>query len=135
MSLVYNGAMRFKLATKTIMHEQESSFSSSLPSDEIATKDIQGRKYNFKDVEWSASGSGVADNSTGDAQQDVKALLEAHLAKTELAWEMTDDVSGNLSIGGTVVIESFSITSSNQSKVTYDYSIKGIGVYTVGEVA
>ena len=133
LGLDYNGKMRLVLGTKTIMHEQESSFSSTVPMDELASKDIAGKEYNLKDVEWSVSGSGLASNSDADAQMDIKALLEAHLSKAPIPFAMTDEVNGNMAIAGSVYIESVNTTSANQEKVTYDFSLKGIGVYTVGE--
>ena len=127
MSLDYNGNMRVKAGTKTVLHEQESSFSGSVAMQEIATKDIVGKQYNPQDLEWSISGSGILDNSDGSAQVDAKSLADAFKAKQLVAIEMTDDVIGNMSISGSGYYESFSIKSANKEKVTFDFSIKGIG--------
>ncbi|QOD60656.1 hypothetical protein H9I45_15150 [Polaribacter haliotis] len=127
MALDYNGNMRVKAGTKTILHEQESSFSMSVAMQEIATKDIVGKNYNPQDVEWSISGTGIADNSDASAQVDIKALMDALKAKDAVAIEMTDEVVGNLAISGNGYYESISIKATNKEKVTFDFSIKGIG--------
>ena len=125
MALDYNGNMRVKAGTKTILHEQESSLSMTLGTQELASKDIVGKDYNPQDVEWSISGSGILDNSTGEAQVDAKGLADAFLAKLPIAVDMTDDVVGNLAISGTGYYDSFNIKSTNKEKVTFDFSIKG----------
>lgn len=127
MALDYNGNMRIKAGTKTIMHEQESSFSMSVGMQEIASKDIVGKNYNPQDVEWSISGTGIADNSTGAAQVDIKALMDTTKAKTLVSLEMTDDAVGNLAISGSGYYESVTMKSANKEKVTFDFSFKGIG--------
>lgn len=135
MALDYNGNMRIKAGTKTILHEQESSFSMNVGLQEIATKDITGKDYNPQDVEWSISGTGIADNSDSDAQVDVQALMDALKAKASVALEMTDDVTGNLMISGNGYYESITMKSANKEKVTFDFSIKGIGEPTFALVA
>jgi hypothetical protein len=127
MALDYNGSMRVKTGTKTILHEQESSFSMSVGMQEIATKDIEGKHYNPQDIEWSITGTGIADNSDADAQVDIKALMDTMKSKAQVAVEMTDDVTGNLAISGAGYYESLSIKSTNKEKVTFDFTLKGIG--------
>lgn len=127
MALDYNGNMRIKAGTKTIMHEQESSLSMSVGFQEIASKDIVGKEYNPQDMEWSISGSGILDNSDGAGQVDAKALADALKAKAQIAVEMTDGVTGNLAVTGNGYYESFNIKSTNKEKVTFDFSIKGVG--------
>ena len=124
--LAYNGNMRVKVGTKTILHEQESSLSMSVSMQELASKDIEGKDYNPQDVEWSISGSGMLDNSTGAAQVGALELANAFLAKAAIAVEMTDDVVGNLAVTGSGYYDSFNIKSTNKEKVTFDFSIKGI---------
>jgi hypothetical protein len=126
MSLKYNGNMRIKSATKTLMHEQESTFTGSVGMQEITSKDIAGKDFNPQDLEWSVSGTGIADNSEGAAQVDIKALLDVWKAKEQVTIEMTDDVSGNLAIAGAGYYESVTVKSTNKEKVTYDFSFKGI---------
>jgi hypothetical protein len=126
MGLDYNGNMRIKASTKTIMHEQESSFSGSVGTEEIATKDIVGKDYSLQDLDWSITGTGILDNSDGGAQVDAKILMDTWKAKEKFPIEMTDDVNGNLSISGTGFYENVSIKSANKQKVTFDFTIKGI---------
>ena len=127
MALDYNGSMRVLAGTKQILHEQESSFSMTVGMQEVATKDIVGKNYNPQDVEWSISGTGIADNSGDAAAVDIKALLDAVKAKASVSLEMTDTTAGNVSITGDGYYESVSVKSTNKEKVTFDYSIKGIG--------
>jgi len=127
MALDYNGNMRVKTSTKTVLHEQESSLSMTVAMQEIATKDIVGKQYNPQDLDWSISGSGILDNSEGAAQMDALALANAFKAKELVPVEFTDDVAGNLAVSGSGYYESFNIKSTNKEKVTFDFSIKGIG--------
>ncbi len=135
MALDYNGNMRIKVGTKTLLHEQESTFTMTVGMQEVTSKDIVGKNYNPEDVEWSISGSGIADNTSGSAQVDVKALMDTVKAKTLTSLEMTDDVLNNLMISGDGYYESVSLKSVNKEKVTYDYSFKGIGEPTFALVA
>lgn len=129
MALDYNGNMRIKVGTETILHEQESSFSMNVGMQEIATKDIDGKEFNPQDVEWSISGTGICDNAAA-TENDIKTLLDALVAKVAVAIEMTDEVIGNVAIAGSGYYESISVKSANKEKVTFDFAIKGIGVPT-----
>lgn len=126
MALDYNGNMRIKAGTKTLMHEQESTFTGTVGMQEITSKDIVGKDYNPQDLEWSISGTGIVDNTSGDAQVDIKALLDTWKSKTLVAIEMTDDVTGNLAISGSGYYTNVSLKSTNKEKATYDYSFQGI---------
>ncbi|OCK44380.1 hypothetical protein BA195_06800 [Tenacibaculum soleae] len=133
--LDYKGNMRIKIGTKTVMHEVECSFSSNTEFEEIATKDIEGKEFSASDITWSMSSNAVASNSTGDAQVDIKEMLTSQIGKQLVQIELTDDVSGNLTISGSAYIEGVNITSNNKEYVKFDYSLKGVGVPVIGEVA
>lgn len=133
--LDYKGNMRIKIGTKFVLHEVECSLSTNTEFEEIATKDIDGKEYSPSDITWSMSSNGVASNSTADAKMDIKAMLEAEIAKLPVTIELTDDVSGNLTVSGSAYIESVNVTSNNNEYMKFDYALKGIGVPTIGEVA
>ncbi|TVZ55599.1 phage tail tube protein [Lutibacter sp. Hel_I_33_5] len=125
--LAYEGKMRIKSGTKTFKHEIECNISMNVAMQELATKDIVGKNYNPQDLEWSMSGSGIADNPEGAGELGIKDLADAMKAKQLAALEMTDGVAGNMAISGNGYYESLTIKSANKEKVTYDFSIKGIG--------
>ena len=133
--LDYKGNMRIKIGTKTVMHEVECSFSSNTEFEEVATKDIEGKDYSASDITWSMSSNAVASNSTADAQVDIKEMLTSQIGKQLVQIELTDDVSGNLTISGAAYIEGVNVTSNNNEYVKFDYSLKGVGVPVIGEVA
>ena len=133
--LDYKGNMRIKIGTKTVMHEVECSFSSNTEFEEIATKDIEGKEYSASDITWSMSSNAIASNSTADAQVDIKEMLTAQLSKLPVAIELTDEVSGNLTISGSAYLEGVNITSNNNEYVKFDYTLNGVGVPVIGEVA
>jgi predicted secreted protein len=123
--------MRIKIGTKSVLHEVECTLNESRDFQEIASKDIDGKEYNPGSGTWSLSANAIADNSTGSAQVDLKAVVDAYQAKTLVDIELTDGVVGNLSYTGQAYIENYSLKSANQEKVTFDYALKGVGALTV----
>lgn len=129
MALVYNGAnMRAKIGTKTIMHEISGKISLSKPLEEIATKDIVGKDFNPQDTEWSFSGEGVADNSSGATDIGVLEMAEALNDGTLSAFEFTDGIVGNLALSGDAYFTAFDLDATNKEKVKYSFSLTGKGV-------
>jgi len=131
MSLDYSGSMRIKIATKTIMHEVEASLNEARDFEELASKDIVGKNFHPKEGTWSLTGNAIAANSNGDAQIDLQAIVESYQAKTLVAIELTDGVTGNMAYSGNAYIENYNLTTSNEEKVKYDFSLKGEGTLTV----
>ena len=131
MSLNYSGSMRIKIAEKTIMHEVEASLNEARDFEELASKDIVGKDYHPKEGTWSLTGNAIAANSVGDAQIDLQAIVSSYQAKTLVAIELTDGITGNMAYSGNAYIENYNLTSSNEDKVKYDFSLKGVGVLTV----
>lgn len=131
MSLDYSGSMRIKIATKTIMHEVEASLNEARDFEELASKDIVGKDFHPKEGTWSLTGNAIAANSNGDAQIDLQAIVESYQAKTLVAIELTDGVTGNMAYSGNAYIENYNLTTSNEEKVKYDFSLKGVGTLTV----
>ena len=131
MSLDYSGSMRIKIGTKTIMHEVEASLNEARDFEELASKDITGKDFHPKEGTWSMSGNAIAANSSGDAQIDLQAIVASYQAKTLVAVELTDGITGNMAYSGNAYIENYNLTTSNEEKVKYDFSLKGVGALTV----
>jgi predicted secreted protein len=131
MSLDYSGSMRIKIGTKTIMHEVEASLNESRDFEELASKDIVGKDFHPKEGTWSLSGNALAANSGGDAQVDLQSIVSSYQAKTLVAIELTDGITGNMAYSGNAYIENYNLKSANEDKVKYDFALKGIGVLTV----
>ena len=131
MSLDYSGSMRIKIGTKTVMHEVEASLNESRDFEELASKDIVGKDYHAKEGTWSLSGNALAANSGGDAQVDLQSIVSSYQAKTLVAIELTDGITGNMAYSGNAYIENYNLTSANEDKVKYDFALKGVGVLTV----
>lgn len=134
MAFDYKGsAFRVKLDTKEIMHEIDFSYGATTEFQELSSKDVENAVNAGKST-YSLSGNGYADNSTGDAQEDIASLFAWRDAKTSKAFEIADGVSGNLSITGTAYAESIEITSTNNEVVTYSFTLK-VTTSTVGATA
>ena len=137
MSLNYSGSMRIKIdatgggTAKEIMHEVEASLNEARDFEELASKDITGKDYHPKEGTWSLTGNAIAANSVGDAQIDLQDIVASYQAKTLVAIELTDGITGNMAYSGNAYIENYNLTSSNEDKVKYDFSLKGVGVLTV----
>ena len=131
----YSGTtMRIKIGTKTLFHETDATFQSSLELKELASKDITGTEHLPGKIDWSLSCSSLIGNEA-TLQEDLATLSASHLAKTKLAVTFSTDVTGDVIYSGDVYIESLSIKATNNDTVTGDFNFKGDGIYTVGVVA
>lgn len=134
MTFDYKGsAMRVKIATKTIMHEIDFSYGESTEFQELASKDVENAVIAGKST-YSLSGNGYADNSAGDAQEDIASLFAWRAAKDSKAIEISDGVSGNISISGTAYLENIEIAGTLNEVVTYSFTLK-VTEATVGTTA
>ena len=124
MAFDYRGsALRVSVGTKKIMHEIDFSYGESTEFQELASKDVENEVIPGKST-YTLSGNGYADNSAAAAQQDIKALFDWRAGKTSQAIEITDSVSGNMSIAGNAYLESIEIASTNNEVVTYSFTMK-----------
>jgi hypothetical protein len=124
MAFDYKGsAMRIKLGTKTIMHEIDFSYGASTEFQELASKDVENAVNAGKST-FSLSGNGYADNSAASAQEDIISMFAWRAAKTSKAFEISDGVSGNLSLSGTAYLESIEIQGTLNEVVTYSFTLK-----------
>lgn len=120
---IKGSALRVKVATKTIQHEIDFSYSETTEFQDLASKDVENAVIAGKST-YSLSGNGYADNSAGDAQEDMASLFAWRAAKDSKAIEISDGVSGNISISGTAYLESVEIQSTNNEVVTYSWTMK-----------
>lgn len=124
MAFDYTGkALRVEVDGKSILHEVSFSYGETTEFKEVASKDVDNDVVAGKSS-YTLSGNGIADNSDGDAQEDIASLFAWRAAKTIKPFEIADAVSGNISIAGTAYMESVNITGENESEVTYDWTMK-----------
>lgn len=124
MAFDYKGKLfRLKVGGKTLLHEIEFNFGASTEFQELASKDVN-QAFNPGKKTYSLSGNGYADNSTGDAQEDIVSLFTWQDGQTSAAFEIADATSGNLNITGNAYCESIEITSPNNEVVTYSITLK-----------
>lgn len=133
MAFYKGSSMRVKLATKTIMHEIDFSFGAETEFQDLASKDVENAVIPGKST-YSLSINGYADNSDGNAQEDIVSLFEWQAAKDAKALEISDGVSGNLSISGSTYISNIEITGTNNEVVSYSATLK-VTTATVGTTA
>lgn len=137
MSLDYSGSMRIKIdatgtgTTKEIMHEVEASLNEARDFEELASKDIVGKDFHPKEGSWSLTGNAIAANSTDGLQLDLQAIVASYQLKTLVDIELTDGISGNMAYSGKAYIEQYTLTSANEDKAKFDFSLKGVGTLTV----
>lgn len=127
---IKGSTLRVKVDTKTIMHEIDFSYSEETEFQDLASKDVENAVIAGKST-YSLSGNGYADNSDGDAQEDIASLFAWRAAKTSKAIEIADGVSGNISISGTAYLQSVEITGTLNEVVTYSWTMK-VTTATVG---
>ena len=124
MAFDYKGStLRVKIGTKTIMHEIDFSYGESTEFQDIASKDVENAVIDGKST-YSLSGNGYADNSAGDAQEDIASLFAWRAAKDSKAIGIADGVSGNIAITATAYLESIEIQSTLNEVVTYSWTMK-----------
>lgn len=134
MAFDYNGsALRVQVDTKTIVHEIDFSYSESTDFEELASKDVENAVSGGKST-YSLSGNGYADNSAGDAQEDLASLFAWRAAKASKAVSIADGVVGNIAIAGNAYLESIEIQGALNEKVKYSWTMK-VTSATVGVTA
>lgn len=126
MAFDYKGkTFRVKIDTKEIMHEIEFNYGATTEFQDLASKDVENEVHAGKST-YSLSANGYADNSDGDAQEDVASLFAWRDAKSKKAFQIADSTSGNLTISGDAYCESVEITSNNDEVVTYSLTLRVI---------
>jgi hypothetical protein len=88
--------------------------------------------YEYGKAAWEVSGKA---HLTYDATTGYETLLDALMNKTKLVIVYTTDVSGDMEITGTVLIDSLSESAGTEDGVEFDYSFKGSGALTKQDVS
>jgi hypothetical protein len=134
MDFDYRGStLRVTVATKEIMHEIDFSYGESTEFQDIASKDVENAVIPGKST-FSLTGNGYADNSEGDAKEDIAALYAWRASKESKAIGIADGVTGNIAITATAYLESVEIQSTLNEVVTYSWTMK-VTTSTVGATA
>lgn len=130
--------LRLKFEGKTLYHATSCSLSVSTDSDEIATKDTDGKVF----IPGSYGGSLstdclVADKLTAEAAtvSDAFDLLALQLAGTEITWEFTNGVSGDRIISGNAFFTQCDITAEEAGISSGSFSLTTTGDITIALVA
>lgn len=129
--------MRISLEGLTLFHATSCTLSIQSDVDEVATKDTSGKVL----IPGSYSGSISMDNLLADidvgnvTQVDQATLLGYQLNQTEISWEFTTGVSGDLLISGTGYLVGSDLSAETEGIGTGSFSIQTTGDITVGTVA
>lgn len=135
---IYKGKMiRIRIGDKTLWHATECGISITTNLEAIATKDTNGNVQTPGNYDWSASLSAlVADKATLDsARYGFTDLVAMQLAKTELDFDFTTDVTGDFVFTGKVFISQSDITASTEGAASGSFSFTGNGDLTQSVVA
>ena len=128
--------LRISLASGTLYHATECSFSTSRNFDEIATKDTNGNITTPDNYTWSLSTSVlVANKPNASTQKDIHDIMTEYLAGTLVAVEFSTTTSGDILLSGNAYVESVEITASVEGRATYSVTLKGDGDLTQSTVA
>jgi len=128
--------LRISLEGKTLFHATSCSLSIQSDTDEIATKDTNGKVL----IPGSYSGSLSMDNLLADidagnlTQVDQATLLGYQLANTEISWEFSTGVSGDMIISGTGYLTGSDLSAETEGISTGSFSIQTTGDITVSTV-
>lgn len=125
--------LRVTVDTKTIYHEIDFSYGQTTEFQELASKDVE-HSVNPGKITYSLSGNGYADNSNGDAQEDVSSMYAWNASKAKKAISIGDGVSGNIAISGNAYLETVEIQSTVNEVVTYSWTMR-VTDATVGVTA
>lgn len=125
--------MRIKIGTNEVYHETDATLNWQREFKEIASKDTTGVENTPGKSSWSLSSNAYARNAPG-TENDLKVISDAAQGGTLVDVEFTDGISGNVMYSGQAYIESFSVKSTNDETVTFDYSLKGNGLLTTANV-
>lgn len=127
----YEGSlMRIEIGGKKVLHEQDATLNMGLDFKEIASKDTDGVQTIPGKKSWSLSSNAYAEN-TEVTHNGLKYIADALQSKILVDLKFTDGKAGHMVFSGQAYIESFSIKSSTDEAVTFDYSLKGNGELTI----
>ena len=121
--------LRLKFNDKWLLHATDCGLSISSDTEEIATKDTDGKEILIGDYSYTLSTSALmASLPSGDTTHIVsETLIDAQLDKTLVEWEFTDGIAGTKIYSGTVYVTQSDITATNGSVAGTSFTLNGSG--------
>lgn len=128
--------LRLKFNDKLLMHATECSIDISSDTEEIASKDTQGKEVISSDYGYTLSTSALYSTlPSGDTTHMTSdALIDAQLDRTLVEWEFTTGVEGQKIYSGQCYVTSSNIGASNGSIANTSFTLTGTGDITRGVV-
>lgn len=129
--------LRFRFEGKTLFHATSCSLSIASDSDEIATKDTDGKVF----IPGSYSGTLSTDNLLADKETgattaiDSFDLLEYQLNNTLVTWEFSTGVAGDRLVSGSAYLTSSEMTAEESGIASGSFSFNTTGDITISTVS
>jgi hypothetical protein len=129
--------LRISLEGNTLFHATSCSLSIQSDVDEVATKDTAGKIL----IPGSYSGTISIENLLADldagnlTQVDQATLLGYQLNNTEISWEFSTGVSGDILISGTGFLTGSDLSAETEGIGSGSFSIQTTGDITLATVA
>lgn len=114
-----------------IYHATECSFSSTMSTEKIATKDTDGKKIVASNYEWNLSSKGLVAMDVPNTHNSPRSLIELHKAGTPVAIQFRTSTGGDFVISGNAIIVSAQIGSATENSASFDCSFDGDGDFTI----
>lgn len=125
--------LRFTLGGAVLFHATSCGLSIQSDVDEVATKDTNGKVI----IPGAYSGTLSMENLLADkdgTQVDQADLLGYQLNNTEVAWEFTTGVSGDIVISGNCYLVQSDLTAETDGIATGSWSFQTNGDITIATV-
>ena len=134
--LIRGKNLRLKFDGKFLYHATECSIDISSDTEEIATKDTQGKQVIATDYGYTLSTSALYATLPGGNTTHVSSdvLIAAQLANTLIEWEFTDGEVGSKIYSGECYVTSGNISASNTGIANTSFTLTGTGDITTATV-
>jgi len=136
-STIYNGKnMRLHFGGKTLYHATNCQLTVSSETQELATKDTDGKIVSVDGYGATLSTDALwADKPNGSTTQvDPVDLLDFQIANTLLTWEFTTSVAGDKTISGSCYVTNSDLGAEVGNKATAAFQFLVSGDITTGTV-
>lgn len=125
--------LRFKLEDSVLFHATSCALSIQSDVEEVATKDTNGKVF----IPGSYSGTLSMENLLADkdgSQVDQSDLIGYQLNNTEVSWEFTTGVSGDIIISGTCYLTQTDLNAEEAGIASGSFSFQTTGDITLATV-
>lgn len=126
--------LRIKVDDNTLLHATDCSYSSTLNTESIATKDTAGEEVSPGSITWSLSTTTLVVYRDTGTQNDTFGIMEKFLAKGLVDVEFTTDVANDILITGQGYITQCDISAPTNGNATVNVTITGNGDITLDRV-